>query len=82
MAPQNQKSTNETVQRLLIAIDNVLAKLPSSKILIAGDFNEQRPTIQKKLLLRGFKAAIPEGRATHAGGNQLDQVFANFSVDV
>ena len=51
-------------------------------MIIAGDFNEQRPVIQTKLIKRGFKAVIPEGHATHIAGNQLDQVFANFAVDV
>ncbi len=51
-------------------------------MIIGGDFNEQRPLIQKMLITRDFKAVIPEGHATHAAGNQLDQVFANFAVDV
>ncbi len=51
-------------------------------MIVAGDFNEQRQVIQKKLIARGFKAAIPEGHPTHSAGNQLDQVFANFGVDV
>jgi hypothetical protein len=39
LTPNDPKYTNETVQRLLFAIDNVLANLPKSKIIIAGDFN-------------------------------------------
>ena len=40
LAPNKQKDTNETIDRLLIAVDNILSKLPSRKILVAGDFNE------------------------------------------
>jgi len=69
LTPNDPKYTNETVQRLLFAIDNVLANLPKSKFIIAGDFNEQRPHVQAKLRARGFKAAIPEGHATHPAGN-------------
>ena len=82
LTPNDPKYTNETIQRLLFAVDNVLANLPNSKFLIAGDFNEQRPQVQNKLCARGFQSVIPEGHATHTAGNQLDQIFANFAVDV
>ena len=82
LAPQEPKSTNETIDRLLIALDGVLSKLPSSKFILAGDLTEQRPHVQSKLRARGLLSAIPDGHATHSAGNQLDQIFANFAVDV
>ena len=54
LAPQEPKYTNETIDRLLIALDGVLSKLPSSKFKVAGDFNEQRPHVQTRLRARGF----------------------------
>ncbi len=54
LAPQENKVTTETIDRLLIALDGVLSKLPSSKFIVAGDFNEQRPHVQNKLHARGF----------------------------
>jgi hypothetical protein len=68
--------------RLLLAVDNVLTNLPNSKFLIAGDFNEHRSSMQRELVARGFVGVIPEGSATHKDGHHLDQIFANFSVDV
>ncbi len=70
------------MSRLLIAVDNVLTNLPNSKFLIAGDFNEHRPSMQRELVARGFAGVVPEGAATHKDGHHLDQIFANFSVDV
>ena len=82
LAPQEPKYTNETIDRLLIALDGVLSNLPKSKIIIAGDFNEQRPHVQSRLRERGFQSVIPEGHATHIAGNQLYQIFTTFAVDV
>ena len=45
LAPQKPKQAKETMSRLLIAVDNVLTNLPNSKFLIAGDFNEHRPSM-------------------------------------
>ena len=59
-ASQNPKFTNETIDRLLISVDNVLARALSSTFIIAGKLNEQRPLEQRKLLVRGFKAVIPK----------------------
>ena len=54
LAPQEPKYTNESIDRLLIALDCILSKLPSSKFIIAGDLNEQRPHVQTRLRARGF----------------------------
>jgi len=70
--PQNPSATRETIERLLIAIDGVLEKLPTSRFIIAGDLNEQREIMDKTLSPRGFGAAIPNGTPTHKGGNHLD----------
>ena len=82
LAPQNAKQVKETMGRLLLAVDNVLTNLPRSKFLIAGDFNEHRASMQRELVARGFVGVIPEGLNTHRDGHHLDQIFANFSVDV
>ena len=58
LQPQDPSHTTETIKRLMFIIDDVLKRIPSSKFVIVGDFNENRAKVESGLKDRGFSALI------------------------
>ncbi len=69
--------TNETIIRLEKIVERLLTQLPTSRILVVGDFNEKRADMQKALARHRLLPVLEEGTATHKAGGHLDQILTN-----
>ena len=80
LEPNNKRDTDRTMKQLLHIVSSVQARLPSSKFVIMGDFNERTLECTSALAGKGLKALILEGTSTHNKGGHLDQVFSNLQL--
>lgn len=72
MEPQARQKTNFSIQKLVNIIDSILQRLPSSRIIVAGDLNDRFGEVNDLMIKRNLKPIIPAGIATHNLGGQLD----------
>ena len=77
LQPGDGVHTNETIIRLEKIVDRLLTQLPTSRILVVGDFNEKRADMQKALARHRLLPVLEEGTATHKAGGHLDQILTN-----
>ena len=61
-------------------ISSVQSRLPSSRFVISGDFNERRSEVDKLLFGKGLSQVLPEGTCTHLKGGHLDQIYSNLQL--
>ena len=78
--PQNKKKSDRVVANLLDIVSQILDRLPNSKIIVSGDFNERRKEITEALLKKALNPVLNEGTITHERGNHLDQIFTNLGI--
>ena len=77
LQPSDGIHTNETILRLEKIVNRLLTQLPTSRILVVGDFNEKRTDMQKALARHRLLPVLEEGTATHKAGGHLDQILTN-----
>ena len=46
-------------------IESVLERIPQSRFIISGDFNEKRKEITAYVASKGLRQALQEGTTTH-----------------
>ena len=78
LQPQDRRHTTESINRLLFIIEDVTRRIPSSRFIILGNFNENRQEVERVLRSKNFAPLIIDGTPTHRLGGHLDQVFSNF----
>ena len=58
----------------------IFDRLPQSRVIITGDFNERKPDIDKLIKKFRLNPVIQEGTVTHQKGNHLDQIYTNLKI--
>ena len=62
-------------------VELILWRLPTSRVIIAGDFNDARDEIARYLSTKGIAPHLQEELPTNNRGGHLDQVFSNMTCD-
>ena len=71
------KEGTQDIQRLDHILSLILTRLPYSRIVIAGDFNQQMDQAYRICHKFGLRETIHKGQPTHNKGGHLDQIFTN-----
>lgn len=61
-------------------ISSIQSRLPSSRFVISGDFNERRSEVDKLLFGKGLSQVLPEGKCTDLKGGHLYQIYSNLQI--
>ena len=64
-------------RRLDHILSLILTRLPQSRIIVAGEFNQQMDQAYNICHKFGLRGTIEKGQATHNKGGHLDQIFTN-----
>ena len=72
LEPQNKKMSDKGIRYIEYVLQLILGRLPYSRIILCGDFNERRHEVDKIMDKCKLQAIIPEGNPTHSRGNHLD----------
>jgi len=77
LRPDDNARNDGTIARLKHIVDRTLGALPTSKVVIVGDFNERLRDVADALKGNGITQVLPDGTKTHNRGGHLDQAFTN-----
>ena len=72
-----QQGSDSSITRLDHILSLILQSLPHSKVIVAGDFNQQMDQAYKICHKYGLEGTIKDGTPTHSKGGHLDQIFTN-----